>query len=176
MESKVLNRNFYQRKAKIVAPLLLGKYLVRQIGDKKIIGKITEVETYLGEKDPAAHVSKGRTKRTEIIYGKAGHAYIYIIHGHIALNVVCETIDSPGSVLIRSIEAVKNITTSTNGPGKLTKAMAITKDLYGIDLTNKKSGLYICDGEKVKKDSILITPRIGVRDAKDWLLRFVIKK
>jgi DNA-3-methyladenine glycosylase len=176
MKLKILPRSFYERLAKDVAPDLLGKYLVREINGKKIIGKITEVEAYLGEFDPASHVSKGRTTRTEVIYGPAGFAYIYVIYGHHALNVVCESINSPGSVLIRAVDPIENISTQTNGPGKLTKALQITKDLYGVDLTNRKSGLYICQGEKIDKKDVSVTPRVGVRGAEDLLLRFIIKR
>ena len=175
MKLTVLPRRFFERKSVAVAKSLLGKYLVRDIDDFKLIGKITEVEAYLGEQDKAAHVSKGRTKRTGVIYGQAGYAYIYVIHGHHALNVVCEAIDSPGSVLIRSVENVQGINSPSNGPGRLTKAMKITKKLYGVDLTQKESGLYVCEGEKVNKKDILITPRIGVRGDQDLLLRFVKK-
>jgi DNA-3-methyladenine glycosylase len=172
----ILPRDFYQRPAKKVAEDLLGKLLVRREENNLLIGKINETEAYLGEHDPAAHVAKGKTKRTQVIYGEAGHAYIYTIHGHQALNVVCEWVDSPGSVLIRGLEVIQGINLPTHGPGRLTKAMQITKDMYGVDLTTETSELYICEGEKVDKKYVLVTPRVGVRGAKDWLLRFVYRK
>lgn len=103
--NKILRKNFYQRKTLDVAQELLGCYLVRKIGKKIIRGRITEVEAYVGEDDLASHASRGRTPRTEMMYGAAGRAYVYMIYGmYHCLNAVTEKKNFPAAVLIRGIE------------------------------------------------------------------------
>ena len=111
---RVLDRDFFDRRTKEVARGLLGKILVRKIGDKIIAGKIVEVEAYIGEHDPAAHVSAGRTGRTEVLYDEPGNAYIFKIRGHHCLNAVAEEENSPGCVLIRAIEPILGINEMKN--------------------------------------------------------------
>lgn len=107
---KLLDRNFYSRDTHVVAKKLLGKLLVRQIGRKKIVGRICEVESYIGENDKACHASKGRTPRTEVMYGEAGHAYVYMIYGmYYCLNIVTERVDFPAAVLIRGAVLVSDL-------------------------------------------------------------------
>ena len=106
---KVLGRSFYQKNTLNVAKGLLGCLLIRKVGRKIIRGKITEVEAYIGEDDLACHASKGRTSRTEIMYGEAGHAYVYMIYGmYHCLNVVTEKKNFPAAVLIRGVK-IENI-------------------------------------------------------------------
>ena len=120
----------------MVAKDLLGKYLVRKIGNKTIRQKITEVEAYVGEKDLACHSSRGKTARNEIMFREAGTIYVYFTYGmHWMLNIVTEEVDCPTAVLIRGTE---NVT----GPARLTKFFKIDKDLNGQKL-GKKSGLCI---------------------------------
>lgn len=156
-----------------MAPELLGKYLVRQIGDIKMVGKVVETEAYLGEHDSAAHSSKGRTKRTEVLYGEAGRAYIYQIHRYHCLNVSTEEVGNPGCVLIRALEPIQNISESVSGPGRLCRALDITKDLYGVNMTNIHSPIYFAENEE--KVEVEVSPRIGITKAVDWPLRFYIK-
>ena len=100
-----LKREFFERKTLVVARELLGKYLIHRIGTKIISGMITETEAYHGFRDLASHASRGRTKRTEIMFGPAGHAYIYLIYGmYYCLNVVTEREEYPAAVLIRGVE------------------------------------------------------------------------
>lgn len=168
-----LHRTFFNRPTEVVARELLGKILVRKIGSQEQIGKIVEVEAYLGESDPAAHAYKGKTKRTEVLYGEPGRAYIYQIHRYHCLNVSVEKEGYPGCVLIRALEPVHNIKESVSGPGRLCRTLCINKELYGVDMTDHKSSLYIVDTKE--KININVSPRIGITKAIDWPLRFFVK-
>ncbi len=156
---KPLPRSFYERPTIDVARGLLGMVLEHE-GRQ---GIITEVEAYPPYDDPAAHSYRGLTQRTRVLFGPGGFSYIYLIYGiHECLNVSCEPDGTPGCVLIRSLDFV-------SGPGRLTKAMGITRNHYGLDLTS--SSLRILQGQP--PDSIRVTPRIGISQAKDRLLRFL---
>ena len=167
---KILPHSFFQRKTLVVAPELLGKILVRKIGNKIIREKITEVEAYIGPHDLASHSSKGRTKRTEAMHAPGGTIYVYFIYGmYFMLNIVTEEKDHPSGILIRSTEKVI-------GPGRVAREFKIDKSLYGKKL-GRKTGLWIEDGEKLARKKILRTPRIGVDYAKEWAkkpYRFVL--
>jgi DNA-3-methyladenine glycosylase len=109
MNNMILDQNFYQRDTRKVAQELLGCILVRKLGRKIIKAVITETEAYKGENDLASHASKGRTPRTEMMFGEAGHAYIYMIYGmYFMLNIVTEKKDYPAAVLIRGVEITEN--------------------------------------------------------------------
>jgi DNA-3-methyladenine glycosylase len=153
---KVLGKKFFERKTLSVARDLLGKYLVRKIGQRIFAEKITEVEAYIGPHDLASHSAKGRTKRTEIMYGSPGTLYVYFIYGmYFMLNVVTEGKDYPAAILVRGTENFK-------GPGVLTRELKITKTLNG-KTAEKKSGLWFEDrGGKPPKSKIKRTPRIGI--------------
>ena len=151
-----------------MARSLLGHTLVH--GDAA--GRIVEVEAYLGEHDPAAHAWHGRTKRTEVLYGPGGHAYVYLIYGmHYCLNVSAEARATPGCVLIRAVEPLRGVTGRTDGPGRLTKAFGITRECNGLDLLS--GPLRIEHG--TPPEQIGISPRIGIREAVEWPLRFYIE-
>jgi DNA-3-methyladenine glycosylase len=172
-----LPRSFYDRDTKIVAQELLGNFLVHRTGEIERIGKIVEVEAYLGEHDLAAHSSKGKTERTKIMFGPPGHAYVYFIYGmYFCMNVVTEREGHASAVLIRAIEPVKNISAKTSGPGLLCRAMEIDKQLNGHDLLS--DNFFIAENEAAEKISIIKRPRIGVDYAKHWAkrrLRFYIR-
>jgi DNA-3-methyladenine glycosylase len=105
-----LDREFYQRSTITVAKELLGKVLVRQLNDRALAGMIVEVEAYVGPHDLACHASKGRTRRTEIMFGPGGFAYVYMIYGfYFCLNAVTEEEGYPAAVLIRAIEPLENV-------------------------------------------------------------------
>ena len=164
---------FFERKTLKVAKDLLGCFLVRKISGRKIIGCIIETEAYCGPEDLANHASRGRTKRTEVMFGPAGQAYIYLIYGiYHCLNIVTGKKDTPEAVLIRALEYE-----NSDGPGKLCRAFGLSRSHNGLDL--KKGPIYIEDrGVKIPKNQILKTPRIGVAYAgsfakKPW--RFLIK-
>jgi len=172
-----LPRTFYDRDTIIVAQELLGKWLVHQSGGVGRIGKIVEVEAYLGEHDLAAHSSKGLTERTKTMFGPPGHAYVYLIYGvHHCMNVVTEREGQASAVLLRAIEPVKNLTGRTCGPGLLCRAMEIDRRLNAHDLLSHD--FFIAEPEIAGKISIVRRPRIGVDYAKHWAkrrLRFYIK-
>ena len=172
-----LPRPFYDRDTSLVAQELLGKRLVHKRNGIERIGKIVEVEAYLGAHDLAAHSSKGLTERTKIMFGPPGHAYVYLIYGmHHCVNVVTERTGNGAAVLLRAVESVKNIAGKTNGPGLLCRAMEIDRRLNGHDLLS--DNFFIAAPETAEKLSIIKRPRIGVDYAKHWaerLLRFYIK-
>ncbi|MCB9806181.1 DNA-3-methyladenine glycosylase [Candidatus Nomurabacteria bacterium] len=171
MKARKVSDNFFNKKAKEVAPALLGSFLIREVGGKKIKAKIVETEAYCGEKDLACHASKGRTGRTEIMYQKAGTIYVYLCYGmHYMLNIVVSKKDDPEAVLIRGIEIDGE---KIHGPGRVTKALNINKKLNGKKL-GPKDGLWLEKGETLKHQK---TARIGVHyTGPIWskrLLRFV---
>ena len=130
-----LPRSFYDRDTMVVAKELLGKYLVHRSNRVKRIGKIVEVEAYLGPHDLAAHSAKGRTERTKVMFGPPGHAYVYLIYGmYHCMNVVTEREGHASAVLLRAIEPVKNVEGRTQGPGLLCRAMEIDRRLNAQDL------------------------------------------
>lgn len=172
-----LSREFYARDTITVAHELLGKYLIHTSSNIQQIGKIVEVEAYLGPHDLAAHSAKGLTNRTKVMFGPPGYAYIYLIYGmYHCMNVVTESEGHASAVLLRAIEPVKNISQRTQGPGLLCKAMHIDKTLNGHDLLSDK--FYIAENENVDPFVIIKKPRIGVDYAGHWAkrhLRFYIK-
>jgi DNA-3-methyladenine glycosylase len=175
----ILLRKFYQRDTLKVAQNLLGCFLVRKIGNKVVKGVITETEVYIGEDDLASHASKGRTPRTEIMYGEAGRAYVYMVYGmYHCLNIVTEKKDFPAAVLIRGVKLENIDYEKTNGPGKLCKFLQIDRKLNGCDIT-KKDKLRIESGIKIKKSQIHRDKRIGVdyaQHCKEYLWRFYIEE
>ena len=157
----MLEKDFFDKPVLTVARELIGKTLVREVDGVSHALMITETEAYDGEQDLACHASKGRTKRTEVLYGKAGIWYVYLIYGmYDMLNIVCGPEDYPSAVLIRGVEGF-------DGPGKLTKGLRIHRAL-NTALATKASGLWIEEGIVVPDKDILITPRIGVTYAKEW--------
>lgn len=176
-----LARDFYARDTVAVAKDLLGTFLVHRSGHLEKIAKIVEVEAYLGAHDLAAHSSKGITKRTRIMYGPPGYAYVYLIYGmHHCMNVVTEPEGCGSAVLIRAVEPVCNISGNTKGPGLVCKAMDINLRLNGYDLCS--DDFYIADARdsewQRKNIKIVHRPRIGVAYAGKWaheLLRFYIE-
>jgi DNA-3-methyladenine glycosylase len=151
--------------------------LVHRYENKKIIGKIVEVEAYLGSHDLAAHSSKGLTERTKVMFGQAGHAYVYLIYGmYHCVNVVTEKAGHASAVLIRAVEPIQGIELRTQGPGLLCKAMHIDKKLNGHDLLS--ADFYIATDEQAEAFVLIKKSRIGVDYAKHWakrLLRFYVK-
>ena len=180
-----LPRKFYQRETTIVARELLGKKLVRKIGNYEMSGVIIETEAYGHKEDPASHAFRGITERNKIMFGEAGMAYVYFTYGmHYCFNVVAKKPKiTAGAVLIRGIipekgikrmeknRNVKKFKNLTNGPAKLTQALEITKEHYGIDLT-KKIEIYIEEGLEVKK--IKKSTRVGIKNGKEMLWNFQI--
>ncbi len=172
-----LPRSFYNRDTRLVAQELLGKLLVHESDGVQRIGRIVEVEAYLGPHDLAAHSSKGLTNRTKIMFGPPGHAYVYFIYGmYWCMNVVTEPEGHASAVLLRAIEPVENVEGRTQGPGLLCRAMHIDRQLNGHDLLS--DDFFIAEPKSTDAFKIVKRPRIGVDYAKHWAkrhLRFYIK-
>lgn len=164
MNYKKITTDFFTKPTLKIAKELLGKYLVRNLNGKIISGMIVETEAYCGPRDLACHASKGRTKRTEVMFGKPGLIYVYMVYGmYHCLNIVTEKENYPAAVLIRAI-GLKNC----NGPGKLCRELRIDRSFYGKDIC-RNNGLWIEDrGEKIKKSDILASPRIGIDYAGEY--------
>jgi len=172
-----LPRSFYDRDTIEVAKDLLGKCLVHVSGGVERIGRIVEVEAYLGPHDLAAHSAKGLTPRTKTMFGPPGHAYVYLIYGmYHCMNVVTQPEGVASAVLLRALEPVKNLEGRTQGPGLLCRAMHIDRRLDGHDLLS--GDFHIADERSHRKISIVKRPRVGVDYAGHWarrLLRFYVR-
>lgn len=186
MSGKVLPKEFYERDSAEAARDLLGKILVRKLDGGFLKGMIVETEAYYGEDDPASRAYKGRKKFNELMFKDVGKTFIYMVHGNWLLNIVAHPRDEVGAVLIRALEPlegidmmmknrrVRNIYSLTNGPGKLTKALAITKELNGVDVTDKMSIIQVIETMQHKLE-IQDSYRVGVRKDLPIKLRFFIK-
>jgi DNA-3-methyladenine glycosylase len=175
-----LDKSFYERDALTVARELLGKYLVYEPQGTRFCGRIVETEAYLGAQDMASHASRGRTKRTEVMFGEGGRLYVYFTYGmHWLMNVVTGKEGTAEAVLLRAMEPVEGIEQMianrggkdmglvTSGPARLTQAFGIDGSLNRADLCSDL--VWIEDrGEMVEPSEIVVTKRIGVAYAKDW--------
>jgi len=172
-----LPRSFYDRDTILVARELLGKLLVHTSGGVERLGKIVEVEAYLGPHDLAAHSSRGMTERNKVMFGPPGHAYVYFIYGmYYCMNVVTEREGHASAVLLRAIEPVKNIANRTQGPGLLCRAMEIDRRLNGHDLLS--DDFYVAAPVRPERSVIIKGPRVGVDYARHWAkrhLRFYLR-
>jgi DNA-3-methyladenine glycosylase len=196
---RLLSRAFFEDRPENVAPHLLGKLLVHYVGDEPLAGRIVEVEAYLGPHndppDPAAHSHRGPTPRNLVLFGHAGHAYVYSIYGrYYCMNVSCEPTGLAGCVLIRALEPVSGLRRMahnrglawdgvpndrfarqlTSGPSRLCQALGILRTRHnGLDVTDTESFLQIRD-DGFRAAEVLVTPRIGIKEAIDLPLRFVL--
>jgi DNA-3-methyladenine glycosylase len=189
-----LPRAFFEAPPEHVAPRLLGKLLVHRTADGPLAGRIVEAEAYLGPHndppDPAAHSHNGPTPRNRVIFGPAGHAYVYSIYGrYFCMNVSCEAEGRAGCVLLRALEPVTGADRMalnrglapgappcmlTSGPSRLCQALSLTRLTHNaLDLADSASPLQIRD-DGYPVSEILVTPRIGIHEAVDWPLRFVL--
>lgn len=168
-----------------VAKALLGSYLVRELNGQKLAGKIVETEAY-HQNDAASHSYRGQTPRTEVMFGPAGHAYVYFTYGmHYCFNIVTGKEGEGSAVLIRALEPREGLETMkkkrglveelnlTNGPAKLCQALKIDKTLNKHDL--RKPPLVLKDGEKIAQKQIAKSTRIGISRDTHRLWRFFIK-
>lgn len=203
MRGRLLARDFFETRPELVAPRLLGKVLVHRTGGHLLSGRIVEAEAYLGPHndppDPAAHAHRGKTPRNAVLFGLAGHAYVYSIYGlYYCLNVSCEAEGKAGCVLIRALEplaglaemaANRKLTAGlpqtdtqtgtflrqlTSGPSRLCQALGIVRATHnGLDVTRADSPLQLRD-DGFRLSEALVTPRIGIREAADRPLRFAV--
>ena len=179
-----LDRAFFSRYTPDVAHELLGCLLVRRVGRKTLSGRIVEVEAYRGSDDPASHSYHGPTKRSSIMFGEAGHVYVFFSYGnHWCLNFTTEAEGEPGAVLIRALEPVDGIGEMkknrgvlevgqlTNGPGKLTKALWIDGAFNGEDLV-KSGRLYVLGREEPVR--VEASARIGISKGRERQWRYFV--
>ncbi len=166
---------FYSRPTLAVAKDLLGCFLNRRLPSGLVLStEITEVEAYTAD-DPACHAFKGQTKRTQVMFGPPGRAYVYFIYGmYYCLNVVTEPKDIPGAILIRALNALSPTGAKLNGPGKICKYWQIDRELNGVNLMDSDSPIWITKRSSKTKPKILMSPRIGISQAQDRLWRFYI--
>jgi DNA-3-methyladenine glycosylase len=189
---KKLDLSFYLRHdVETIAKELLGKVLVTRWNKELTSGRIVETEAYAGETDRASHASKGRTPRTEVIFGKGGTAYVYLCYGiHQMFNIVTNKEGTPHAILIRAVEPLEGIDimlkrtgkkkqdhTLTRGPGNVGKAFGFHTSQCGVSLTG--SQVFIADdGYELNPQLLGLSPRIGVDYAGDhagWHFRYFIK-
>lgn len=182
----ILSQSFYSHPTLQVAKNLLGQVLVHQTPQGLASGRIVEVEAYLPKNDPACHAARGKTLRNQVMFGPAGHAYVYFCYGnHYLFNVVTEKEGIPGAVLIRALEPVEGAGLMakrrgrldpgdrglTNGPGKLVQALGITKQYNGAKLWKKP--LYLQKARR--EEAVGVTTRIGITEGSELPLRFYLK-
>ncbi len=164
-----LPRGFYDRSTLVVARELLGKVLVLDEAGQRRSGRIVETEAYVGEHDLACHASKGRTARTEVLFGPPGIAYVYLIYGiYNCFNAVTRAEGQASAVLVRALEPLEGFEphARTDGPGKLCRAMGITREHNRLDLLGDR--LFIEQAPHVPARQISRGPRIGVDYAGPW--------
>jgi DNA-3-methyladenine glycosylase len=183
---KPLPKSFYERDPATVAKELLGKTLVRRLNHQTLSGKIVETEAYYGVNDPASKAYKGRKIFNELMFLDVGKAFIYMVHGNWLLNIVAHPKGGVGAILIRAVEPLHGIEIMmknrraadihalTSGPGRLTKALKITKEHNGLDVTKPASEIAIFEGPE-ESFEICTSHRIGVKMDLPRELRFYIK-
>lgn len=168
LPGRLLTADFFADDTLQVARRLLGKLLVREIDGRRMMGRLVEVEAYLGPDDLAAHSSHGRTPRTEVMFGPPGHAYVYFVYGmHHCLNFVTEAEGVPQAVLIRALEPGPGVG-RCSGPGLVCRALDIDRRLNGVAL--RPPELYVVD-DGYDPGPIHTTPRIGVGYSNQWALK-----
>ncbi len=149
-----------------MARALIGKILVRRLRGKILRSRLSETEAYLGPPDLASHASKGRTPRTEVLFGPPGRAYVYLIYGlHQMLNVVAGAAGQGQAVLIRAAVPLGDWQANLSGPGRLTRALQISRLHNGLDLTGTQ--LYLLDDPDYRP-VVQSTKRIGIDYALHW--------
>jgi DNA-3-methyladenine glycosylase len=167
-----IGRSFYERPTPQVAREALGMMLVRVVEGRRLSGLIVETEAYRGSRDPASHAYRGETRRNAVMFGEAGHAYVYFTMGlHHCLNLTTEEKGTPGAVLVRAIEpcegidemkknrGISEVVRLANGPGKLTEALSINRELNGEDMVTSER-LFLEEGKKIR--DVGTSPRIGI--------------
>ena len=169
-----LGRSFFEQPGDELAPAMLGKVLIRKVRGVTRRARIVEVEAYLGPRDLASHSSKGRTRRTEVMFGPAGHAYVYFIYGmHWMFNVVAGVTGEAHAILVRGAQPLDGWDVNLHGPGRFARGFGIGRFDNGLDLTEAET-YFIEDSNH--RPRILRSKRIGVDYARHWkdrLLRFI---
>lgn len=196
MKAHNLPRSFYLQPTLRVARDLLGKYFVRKLRNKTLIGKIVEVEAYC-KNDPASHSYRGKTQRNEVMFWRGGHLYVYFTYGmHFCANVVTQEEEIGEAVLIRAVEPVEGINFMiknrargrsgemecwsnggmeelTNGPAKFCQAFGIGREENGVDLLGDE--IFVARGERIPAAKIGRSSRIGIKNGREKKWRFFVK-
>jgi DNA-3-methyladenine glycosylase len=193
---RLMAREFFEAHPEHVGPRLLGKLLVSFSSTGPVVGRIVEVEAYLGPHntppDPAAHSHRGPTPRNQVLFGPAGHAYVYAIYGkYFCMNVSCEPEGQAGCILVRALEPVGDFSTAqmaenrglpadahirqlASGPSRLCLALGLTRTTHnGVDLLAPASSLQLRDDGFAVSEAT-VSARIGIKHAIDWPLRFAL--
>jgi DNA-3-methyladenine glycosylase len=194
LPGRLLSRAFFEASPEEVAPRLLGKMLAHRTAAGVLAGRIVEVEAYLGPHnnppDPAAHAFRGPTPRNSVLFGPAGHAYVYAIYGrYFCMNISCESEGQAGCVLLRALEPLAGVEQMarnrglaagatprmlTSGPSRLCQALGLSRAAHNeCDLVDPHSPLQVRD-DGYAVGEVLETPRIGIHEAVDWPLRFAL--
>lgn len=194
LPGRLLPRAFFAESPERVARRLLGKLLVHRTAAGLLAGRIVEAEAYLGPHhippDPAAHAHRGPTPRNQVLFGPPGHAYVYAIYGrYFCMNISCEAEGFAGCVLLRALEPVAGLRQMaanrglpadtaarllTSGPSRLCQALGLTRMGHnGISVTSAQSMLQVRD-DGIAVPDVRVTPRIGIKHAVDWPLRFAV--
>jgi DNA-3-methyladenine glycosylase len=186
-----LPRSFYLRPTRRVAKELLGCLLVHRLGRTTLVGRIVEVEAYLGLRDPASHAYRGKTRRNEVMFREGGHLYVYFTYGmHYCANVVTEQEGTGHAVLLRALEPVRGLremsrrrsasssnireANLTNGPARLCQAMGITGKDNGTDLLG--NAIFVAsDPERDPHQRIVRTTRIGISSGTEHPWRYLLR-
>jgi len=180
-----LRRSFFARDPVTLARDLLGRILFYRTPDGLLAGRIVETEAYTGAADPASHAFRGRTARNTVMFGPAGHAYVYFSYGmHYCLNVTAERPGTAGAVLLRALEPLAGIDIMRaqgdhgpeprllSGPGKIGRAFRLTLEDNGRDFT--RGSLGISAGTLIPDGQVAISRRIGISRAMDFPYRFAV--
>jgi DNA-3-methyladenine glycosylase len=185
LASKPLPLGFYARRPDIVARELLGKTLVRKIGGEDLEGVVVETEAYFGLEDPASRAYRGMKEYNHVMWGEPGRLFVYNVHKYWMLNVVAHESDGVGGVLFRAIEPKKGIEKMTknrpvsslraltSGPGRLSVALGITRELNGLPVTDPSGPVIVLDAPQV--EDFCVSHRIGVAEDLPEKLRFYVR-
>jgi DNA-3-methyladenine glycosylase len=165
-----LPRAFYAEPCLAVARALIGTHLCHRVGRRVLSGRIVETEAYIGQEDAACHARFGPTPRAKLLFGPPGHAYVFLIYGmYDCFNVVTEADGRPAAVLVRAIDPDPGVEGKTDGPGKLCRALHVTRALNGADLCVPRSKLWLEPPRDAdRRPRIVATERIGVEYAGEW--------
>jgi len=185
LASKPLPLGFYARRPDVVARELLGKTLVRRIGGEDLEGVVVETEAYFGLEDPASRAYRGMKEYNHVMWGEPGRLFVYNVHKYWMLNVVAHESDGVGGVLFRAIEPKKGIEKMTknrpvsslraltSGPGRLSVALGITRELNGFPVTDPSGPVIVLDAPQV--EDFCVSHRIGVAEDLPEKLRFYVR-
>lgn len=186
VEVRLLSRAAFVGPVLTVAPSLLGRVLIADSADGRVAVRLTEVEAYAGEADPASHAGRGRTPRSEIMYGPPGHVYVYFVYGmHWCANIVTGPDGAASAVLLRAGEVVEGIDLArqrrphersdfklASGPARLARVLGLDGRANGLDLCEPNGALRVAVGRRTPAERIMTGPRIGVTNATDRPWRY----